>query len=201
MDKYTFESAGELERLALSLLLPKIFQDTDRFKYETAFVPVTRQDPYDAVVLCYDKQDGYRIHSTHLIEAKVRGQHFDELMLEEQKYNSLMKKRSDIGRDRVYVHYVNFTPEMTVMFNLHLLKPEFRKDIKFNRQTVNPDKGKKAKSHAMLPVESGHDLGFLLAPELEKHRQAEAERKRDEENRQLRQMRVTYDIGKILFGD
>jgi hypothetical protein len=96
-----FTKASEKERVALQTILPLTtnYTDTNSFK------------PYDAVSLINGKK--------YIIEAKVRDRHYNDLLLETKKYNSLLELSQTHS---CAILYIVFTPVGTYIFNLTELK-------------------------------------------------------------------------------
>jgi len=66
-------------------------------------------DTYNAKVDCYSER--YKMD----IELKCRNKHYDELMIEKDKYDSLMQRSSRYNTTPIYI---NSTPKGVFVFNL-----------------------------------------------------------------------------------
>ena len=118
MDKFT--KASYKERQALQTILPSTTNYTDINSYK----------PYDAVSLINGKK--------YIVEAKVRDTHYDQLLLETKKYNTLLELSETHSCS---ILYIVFTPLGAYIFNLTQLKethPELFKITTLNcpKQTM-----------------------------------------------------------------
>lgn len=76
---------------------------------------------FDITIHIYDK-NAQKI-AANIYEIKVRDKHYDELLFEKNKYNSLKKieKRESDYFPKVNMYYINYTPKGTYLFNINKL--------------------------------------------------------------------------------
>lgn len=89
-----------------------------------------------------------------VIELKCRRKHYDELMIEKEKYDSLIKKAASVLFTPVYV---NSTPQGVWGFNLLGLKLDWKKHF-LPRHTDFAQRGQVFKIVGYVPVSQGKNL-------------------------------------------
>jgi len=92
--------------------------------------------------------DCYSPKTNHRIELKCRGKHYDSLLIEKKKYNSMIEKCND---NLDVPMYINSTPQGVYRFNLFIIQPNWEMQY-HNKTTTFTNKNKIQKEIAMLPV-------------------------------------------------
>ncbi len=92
--------------------------------------------------------DCYSVSSTHRIELKCRTKHYDTLMIERPKYESMMLKCDD---HLDIPMYINSTPEGVYRFNLYNFSPVWETQY-HSKTTEFSQKHKIPKEVAFLDV-------------------------------------------------
>lgn len=84
------------------------------------------------------------------IELKCRNKHYDELLIEKDKYDALLKRSEEFGTTPIYI---NSTPDGIFVFNLGKL-PEPKWEDKGGMPTTShfSDRRKIVKTVGFLPV-------------------------------------------------
>lgn len=99
----------------------------------------------------YSRFDCYSLKWKMDIELKCRRTHYDELLIERDKYDAL-KSRAEKHGTRAF--YINSTPEGIYAFNLdQITELEWEMKGGLPRTTDFPDKRKVVKEVAFLPIE------------------------------------------------
>lgn len=98
----------------------------------------------------YSRYDCYSEKYKMDIELKCRNKHYDELMIEKDKYDALVKRSEEFGTTPIYI---NSTPEGIFVFNLGKL-PEPQWEDKGGLPTTShfTDRRKIVKTVGFLPV-------------------------------------------------
>ena len=92
--------------------------------------------------------DCYSPNTSHRIELKCRGKHYDTLLIEKKKYDAMMEKAIDNYDIPIYI---NSTPNGVYRFNLNIVKPKW--EIQYHNKTTNFNERQKIeKEVAMLPI-------------------------------------------------
>jgi hypothetical protein len=146
----TFDNYELLGRQMLTMIIPKLYNSKEYSIYPFLTDP-NDTDKYDAFISVFTKGT-YNLVANHLIEIKCRNKHYDELMLEKDKYDYLIKKSSECGAD---AFYINTTPKGTYIFNLSKMDSEIFKfkTEEHNVTSVNKANGKRLKKVCHLPVD------------------------------------------------
>jgi hypothetical protein len=101
-----------------------IDNEDDLFRYiKTCYIPDLEKST--------DQFCGYDCFSKSfkcLIELKCRRKHYDKLMIEKYKYDTLLKYKCKS-------FYINSTPSGVYLFNIHKIKPEWTKEKKMPHKT------------------------------------------------------------------
>lgn len=96
----------------------------------------------------FSKWDCYSPNTTHRIELKCRGTHYDTLIIEKIKYDALILK----ARDNFDIPiYINSTPKGIYRFNLFLVNPVWETRY-LKKTTTFSNNNKVPKEIALLPV-------------------------------------------------
>jgi hypothetical protein len=98
----------------------------------------------------YSRYDCYSEKYKMDIELKCRNKHYDELLIEKDKYDALLKRSEEFGTTPIYI---NSTPEGVFVFNLGKL-PEPKWEDKGGMPTTShfSDRRKIVKTVGFLPV-------------------------------------------------
>ncbi len=98
----------------------------------------------------YSRYDCYSEKYKMDIELKCRNKHYDELLIEKDKYDALLKRSEDFGTTPIYI---NSTPDGIFVFNLGKL-PEPKWEDKGGMPTTShfSDRRKIVKTVGFLPV-------------------------------------------------
>lgn len=141
-----FEKREQLGRRAL-LQLKEIYPNY--FKHEIKF-STDKYSVFDAFYFELD-DNTHSIKNRCLIEVKLRDRTFDSYCLESKKYNSLLKKRKELGfdKDDMKLIYLCFCPEGTYLWNLDNITLNYEK-IKMNKATSVSRNDKIEKINIML---------------------------------------------------
>lgn len=119
---------------------------------EADLIEYLKQNHYPDIVKSVNpmsRWDCYSSSSNHRIELKCRGKHYDTLMIERKKYESMMA----IVKDSLEVPiYINSTPKGIFRFNL--LIQDYDWHFKKMRKTTQfSNSNRVPKEIALLPVE------------------------------------------------
>lgn len=96
----------------------------------------------------FSKWDCYSPSTTHRIELKCRGTHYDTLIIEKIKYDALILK----ARDNFDIPiYINSTPKGIYRFNLFNINPVWETRY-LKKTTTFSNNNKVPKEIALLPV-------------------------------------------------
>lgn len=131
------------------------------FKYEFQFT-TGKYDGYDAFYFIIDK-DTLKIKKRVLIEIKIRDTSFEEYILEQKKYNKLLKLRESLffTKEEMSILYINFTPGNTIIWNLDQIV--FKKEkLVANKETSVSRKNKISKTITYLKPSDGKVLEYIL---------------------------------------
>ena len=92
--------------------------------------------------------DCYSPETSHRIELKCRGKHYETLLIEKKKFDAMILK-CDENLD--VPMYINSTPKGIFRFNLYLVNPKW--EIQYHNKTTHfSNNNKIAKEVAMLEV-------------------------------------------------
>lgn len=157
----TFYTAGEEERKAMSQVIHLFKEMYDKRGQEIIYyvVPSSKMDKYDFLIHVY--KEGQKIES-NIIEVKVRSKHFNRLLLEKRKYNSLkkLKKIEEEAFNNVNIIYLNFTPQGTYLFNLTDKRFNWE-SLYANKCTIRSREDKVEKLVTFLDVNDGIDMKII----------------------------------------
>jgi hypothetical protein len=130
------------------------------FKYELHFT-TGKYDKYDFYYLIIDEQ--FRIVKRVLGEIKIRDRYFDEYILEEKKYNSLMKVRKEMGmnKDEMSLLYINLCVDGTYVYDLDKLELKWD-TLMANKATCDSRTNKVKKSVLYLTKSSGKFIPYVI---------------------------------------
>jgi hypothetical protein len=149
---------SEREREHLNLLLNVIFKENYKVYYSYS----ESKTKWDAKVYLFNENN--ECYKLVLIEAKVRDRHYDDLMLEVKKFNSLQAISKDWNKENkktfgnetppIYVMYISITPIGSFVFNLtNKTEKDFEwKEEMHNKSTVFKGEGKELKKITYIPV-------------------------------------------------
>ena len=103
----------------------------------------------------YSKYDCYSLSKNIDLELKCRQKHYPELLLEKDKYDSLLARATEYGTKP---YYVNSTPEGIFVFNLSVLQtPEW--ELRLMPKTSHfSNREKVEKVVGYLPITKGLKL-------------------------------------------
>ena len=97
---------------------------------------------------CEDQFSSYDCFSTTyrcVIELKCRNKHYDNLMLEKTKYDSLKKLNCS-------ALYINSTPKGIYIFNINDIKPNWITDTSMPKQTEFSNNDRIQKTYTLISV-------------------------------------------------
>lgn len=97
---------------------------------------------------CEDQFSSYDCFSTTyrcVIELKCRTKHYDDLMLEKTKYDSLKKLNCS-------ALYINSTPKGIYIFNINDIKPNWITDTSMPKQTEFANNDRIEKTYTLISV-------------------------------------------------
>lgn len=165
MSDSEYTQRGKEERDALNGLFSELLKENKKFRYTVYHTPGQTKSRYDCLVRQYCKQTG-KVLKKMFFEAKIRGAHYETLLIERQKLDSMKKLVRDLDVDKLY--YVNFTPINTIIFDL--LKIESEGKISFikqnhNKTTVEKELGKVEKEVAYISVNEGKVFAYVYTKE------------------------------------
>lgn len=165
MSDSEYTQRGKEERDALNGLFSELLKENEKFRYTVYHTPGQTKSRYDCLVRQYCKQTG-KVLKKMFFEAKIRGAHYETLLIERQKLDSMKKLIRDLDVDKLY--YVNFTPISTIIFDL--LKIESEGKISFvkhnhNKTTVEKELGKVEKEVAYISVNEGKVFAYVYTKE------------------------------------
>lgn len=147
-NKYYIQSLRE--RILLDELFKIIYNDKYDIKYD--HTDPYGQDVYDSAVMRFDKNTTY-IVDTHIFEAKVRDEDYDDILLEKKKYNDLKRISKRYNNTESKIFYVSCHPSGTYIFNLSTLKDIKWVERSLNKSTTELWKGKIDKQVTFLSKE------------------------------------------------
>ncbi len=159
LEEQKMYKAGEKERYHISKLF-QILNCNDQYHYHVlqseSWLPVG----YDAIVFVKCKLTD-NILDMYIVESKVRETHFDELIFEKKKLNTMQRERDKFVKKRLpsiipKIMYISFTPVATYMFDIDYLiennmLPKLT-TMKMNEMTVADNVKKINKQVYLLPV-------------------------------------------------
>lgn len=104
----------------------------------------------------YCSFDGYSIKYQALVELKCRAKHYDDMMIEQQKYNALMRDADTFG---FVVYYVCSTPKGIYCWSLLTIKaPVWYENETMPKSTAFDDKSVTSKAVGYLGIDSSTRL-------------------------------------------
>lgn len=128
---------------------------TDRFNIIPYMTPIGSKERFDMLLHKYD--DGAKV-SCSIIETKIRETHFNELILEQCKYNALVKQKSiskGYNFPQIDIYYLNYTPVGTYLFKLSTNKDRYTWEYdEYNKYTAAKQQGKVSKKVTKLNIDS-----------------------------------------------
>lgn len=152
--------AGEKERYCLTQLV-EILNCNDQYHFQLFTSESWRPVGYDAVIFVRCKLTD-NILDILIVETKVRDTHFDELVFEKKKLNTMNTERTKWVKKMCpsinpKIVYISFTPKGTYMFSIDILiennlMPKLTK-MKMNNMTVAENVEKVSKQVYLLPIE------------------------------------------------
>lgn len=156
-----YSERGKAEREALDGLFKELLKENNKVRYSVYHTPDRTKSKYDCLVRQYSKQTGEMLKKM-FFEVKIRGAHYDTLLIEKQKLDSMKRLIRDLDKDKLY--YINFTPKNTVVFDL--LKIESEVGFNFvndhhNRTTVEKELGKVSKEVAYIDNKLGTTFQYI----------------------------------------
>jgi len=159
-DKFT--ERGKQEREALTGLFKELLKENSLVRYTVYHTPDHTKSKYDCLVKQYSKETG-KVIKKMFFETKIRGAHYDTLLIEKQKLDSMKKLIRDIEIDKIY--YVNFTPKNTIIFDLLKIEEKLLfVEHEHNKQTIDKDKGKVLKEVAYVDNTDGKIFDYVYVP-------------------------------------
>lgn len=132
------------------------------FKYELHFTG-GKYDEYDAYYHIIDPAT-HSINKRVIIELKIRDTIYEEYLLETKKMNSLLKVRKNLGfnENDMTILYINFCPDMTIVWNIDDVKDNKTSNLRANKATSVDRNNKVNKSIIMLKRIEGKCLNYVL---------------------------------------
>lgn len=133
---------------------------------------MTEFELFELLRLCYmpdlkrtdtpnSRYDCYSTRWKMDIELKCRRKHYDELLIERDKYNALMKRAEEF---ETLAFYINSTPEGIWAFNLSDLKePEWEHKGGLPKTTDFSNNRRMVKEVGYLHIKDGKQLGEVSA--------------------------------------
>jgi len=98
--------------------------------------------------------DCYSPDAFHRIELKCRSRHYDTLLIERKKFDSIIEKCND---NLDIPMYINSTPNGVFRFNLYIVKPNW--EIQYHNKTTHfSNTNKIEKEVAMLEIKDAEIL-------------------------------------------
>ena len=152
--KEDFIKKSEIERMALSSIIPLLFEGKEYTYYTT---PSDGFDVYDGYVMLFNTSGS--IIGRYMVEVKVRDTHYDELMLERKKYNDLVKASS---KTEAGIIYINVTPNGTYCFNINKIIDDNTNWVIGNHWKSTTDKslGKIDKKIVYIPIDKAKKIEY-----------------------------------------
>ncbi len=163
IDQNKLIHTAELERQAMDEFLNLFLPNTDKHYHKRYFTMNEGNSGYDCLVNRINNNTKKQVKRM-IFEVKVRNRHYPTLILEKVKFDKLSRLVTD---PITGIYYVNFTPYMTVVFDLLKLKNEGKIEFKeesHNIQTVDKSLGKTIKQIAHLNVSDGKSFNFIFNP-------------------------------------
>ena len=153
-----FEKREWLGRQAL-LEIQKLYPNY--FKYQLQFT-TGKYDKYDCYYIVLDEQ--LNIKKRVIVELKIRDRYFDEYILEQKKYNSLIKIREDLGltKDEMNILYINLCVDGTYVYDIDRLELKWDTLIA-NKATCDSRTNKVKKSVLYLTKTSGKFIPYIIS--------------------------------------
>lgn len=127
LERQKLIKAGDKERYALAKLIEEM-NCNDKYIYQLltseSYVPVG----YDGFIIIRDRLTD-KVLDMLLVETKVREKHWDELIFERKKLNTLKRERDQLVKEMLpsmkpTIVYISFTPKGTYLFNIDQLIEE-----------------------------------------------------------------------------
>lgn len=98
----------------------------------------------------FSRFDCYSLKYKMDIELKCRNKHYDELLIEKDKYDALMQRSEKFGTTPMYI---NSTPEGIYVFNLHkIAQPKWEDKGGLPTTSHFSDRRKIVKTVGFLPI-------------------------------------------------
>jgi len=98
----------------------------------------------------FSRFDCYSLKYNMDIELKCRNKHYDELLIEKDKYDALLKRSEKFGTTPMYI---NSTPEGIYVFNLHkIAQPKWEDKGGLPTTSHFSDRRKIVKTVGFLPI-------------------------------------------------
>jgi len=104
----------------------------------------------------FSRYDCYSSEYKMDIELKCRNKHYDELLIEKDKYDALMQRSKEYG---TYAIYINSTPEGIYVFNLTKMnEPVWEEKGGLPKTSHFSDRRKIKKIVAFLPIKKAKKI-------------------------------------------
>lgn len=121
-----YKKTGEKERYALNHLFDYMNASQEDYTYIFTASSDSEKICYDGTLLIKYKMTGNFV-GHYLIEAKIRTNNYQELILEKKKFNNLKKEKTQQDKRNIPQHhlgimYVNFCLDGTYLFDLLTLE-------------------------------------------------------------------------------
>lgn len=145
MESYIDKSRKE--RVFLKEIFKKIFNYN---KYDISYYMTSEEDydNYDGGSCLFYKGTG-TVYKRAIFEIKIRDVHYDDLLLENKKYKSLMKKAESLDCS---VYYISVTPNGTYIWKISKDDIYLWNKEEHNKSTTEIEKGTIMKKITYLPI-------------------------------------------------
>ena len=128
--------------------------------------PIFATDNYSAYDAYFKQTNSKGVVKHYFVEIKHRKAHYDSFILEHKKLEGMRKqalKDYNVTLEECEFIYVNFTPKLTVSWNITRVDKEIEQEVgMFNKATSRSIYDKKPKSVYYLPVTSGRVSNYKL---------------------------------------
>lgn len=171
-----FKKSGDKERYALVNLFNYLTTKQEDYSYNFAPSDSGVNIGFDGILTIKYKNSG-TIAGYYIIEAKVRTQHYDQLIFEKAKMNTLKKYKrqydkyfkTNFSDKTIGILYVNFTPQASYIFDIctieenNLLPKLTKKEM--NKVTVASREDKINKQIYLLNLDLGIKYKYIFNEE------------------------------------
>lgn len=139
---------NKIERVFLKEIFTKLF---NKENYDVNYYLTDEEgyDEYDGGACFFDKHTGSVINR-HIYEIKIRDKHYPDLLLEQRKYNKLVKKAEYLDAQ---IKYISVTPLGTYIWNITKHDNYCWVKEQHNKSTTELYKGKISKKVTYLSTD------------------------------------------------